>query len=87
MTENKDIHILIANLLPDVVEEDIEEALEHLGFDLDVSLVREGSADKVTAVVRFEGMTRNTAETLAERINGMPWRGRTLQAYVPLFFK
>jgi hypothetical protein len=38
-------------------------------------------------VVGFDGMTRVIAEKLAERIKGMPWEGRTLNAYVPLFFK
>lgn len=87
MTERQDIHILVGNLPPDVVEEDIVDALEPLGYDLSISLNREGSADKVTAVVKFEGMTRNTAEKLADRINGMPWRDRYLRAYVPLFMQ
>lgn len=87
MTDEQDVRILVANLPPDVAEEDIEEALEHLGYDLSVSLVREGSPDKVTAVVRFEGMTRNAAEKLAERIDGMPWQDRYLRAYVPLFMQ
>jgi hypothetical protein len=87
MADKEDIHILVSNLPPDVVEEDIADALENLGYDLSVSLAREGSADRVTAVVRFDGMTRRTAETLADRINGMPWRDRILRAYVSLFFK
>lgn len=85
MTDSKDISILVSNLPPDVAEEDVEDALEHLGYDLSVSLVREGSPDKVTAVIKFSGMTRSTAQTLADRIDGMPWRNRYLRAYVPLF--
>jgi hypothetical protein len=87
MTEENDIRILLANLPPEVTEEDIGDALEQLGYDLSITVVREGSADRVSAVIRFEGMTRNTAETLAERINGMPWRDRILRAYVPLFLQ
>ncbi len=87
MPGQENIAVLIGNLPPQVTEDDLQDALEGLGYDLEVKLSREGSAEKVTAIVRFDGMTRAIAEKLAERIKGMPWQGRTLTAYVPLFFK
>ena len=87
MPGQENIAVLIGNLPPQVTEDDLQDALEGLGYDLEVKLSREGSEEKVTAIVRFDGMTRAIAEKLAERIKGMPWQGRTLNAYVPLFFK
>jgi len=87
MSEQENIAILIGNLPPEVNEDDILDALESLEYDLDVSLSREGNEDRVTAVVRFVGMTRSSAEKLAEQIRAIPWRGRALNAYVPMFFK
>ncbi len=87
MTDKDDIGILIGNLPPDVTEEDILDALEGLEYDLKVTIPRVGNEDRVTAIVRFDGMTRHIAEKLADRISGMPWRDRTLKAYVPLLFE
>lgn len=86
MSEAENIAILVGNLPSDVQEDDVLDALEGLGYELSVSLKREGDAEKVLAVVRFDGMTRGVAEKLAQRIQGMLWRDRTLTAYVPLFF-
>lgn len=87
MSDPDNIAILIGNLPPEIDETDILDALDSLEYDLDVSLTREGNGDRVTAVVRFAGMTRASAEKLAEHIRTLPWRGRTLNAYVPMFFK
>ena len=87
MTDEEDIGIVIANLPPDVTEEDILDALEGLGYELQVTIPRVGNQDRVTAIVRFDDMTRHIAEKLAKRISGMPWRDRTLKAYVPLLFE
>lgn len=87
MTEEEKIAVLVGNLPPSVDEDDLQDALEGLGYELEIELVREGSEERVTAVVRFDGMTRIAAEQLADKIKGRVWHGRTLNAYVPLFFK
>lgn len=87
MTEDDQIAVLVGNLPPEVHEDDLQDAFEGLGYELDIKLVREGDENRVTAVVRFDGMTRNVAEQLVERIKGRVWQGRTLNAYVPLFMK
>jgi hypothetical protein len=87
MSDNERLHILVGNLPPDVSEDEIQEALADLGFELTVRLFREGSAERVTAQLTFAGMTRGVAEKLAARLNGRQYRGRVLKAYVPLFFK
>ena len=87
MGEADDISVLVGNLPPDITSEDLEEDLEMLGYELEIHIERAGNSDKVTAVITFEGMTRNTAEALADRLNGMPYRDRVLRAYVPLFMQ
>jgi RNA recognition motif-containing protein len=85
MSEKEEIRVAVGNLPPEITEEDLQEDLEHLGYDLSIHLERSGSNDRVTAVIMFEGMTRTTAEKLADQLDGMPYRDRTLRAYVPLF--
>lgn len=87
MDEDENIAVLVGNLPPEIDEDDLQDAFEGLGYELDIKLVREGAEERVTAIVRFEGMTRAVADKLADRIKGMRWRGRTLTAYVPLFMK
>ena len=87
MTEEDRIAVLVGNLPPEVNEDDLQDALEGLGYELEIKLIREGSEERVTAVVRFDGMTRGVADQLAERIKGTIWQGRALHAYVPLFMK
>jgi hypothetical protein len=87
MSDQDDIAIQIGNLPPEVHEDDLLDALESLGYEFTVSLTREGDKNRVTAIVRFDGMTRATAEKLADRIRRIPWQGRMLNAYVPLFFE
>ena len=85
MNDSEEIRIALGNLPPDITEEDVLEELEHLGFEMRVYLERMGNADRVTAVIIIEGLTRNAAEALAAQLNGMPYRDRFLKAYVPLF--
>lgn len=87
MPEDEEIAVLVGNLPPDVDEDDLRDALESLGYELDIRFIREGSDQRVTAVVRFDGITRGVAGQLAEQIKGRVWHGRTLTAYVPLFLK
>ena len=82
-----EISVVVRNLPPDITAEDLEEDLATLGYELQIYIERGGSTHKVTAVVTFDGMTRNTAETIASSISGMRYRDRTLQAYVPLFMQ
>ncbi len=84
MTDTERMHILVGNLPPDITAEDIEDALSDLEFDIQVKL---SPGDRATAQITFQGMTRGVAEELATLINGRFWRERTLEAYVPLFFK
>jgi hypothetical protein len=85
MGEKEEIRVAVGNLPPEITEEDLQEEFEHLGYDLTIHLERSGSSDRVTAVIMFEGMTRITAEKLADQLDGMPYQDRTLRAYVPLF--
>jgi hypothetical protein len=87
MSENENIAVLIGNLPQDVTVEDLEDGLEGLGYDLQVSLVKDGEKDQLIAIVRFDGMTRVIADKIAAMIRGVPLRGKTLNAYVPLFWK
>lgn len=84
MTETERMHILVGNLPAEITEEDIQDALADLDFDIEVKL---SSGERTTAQITFPGMTRTVAEGLAAQINGRFWRERTLEAYVPLFFK
>ena len=85
MSKKEEIRVALGNLPPEITEEDLQEDLKHLGYDLSIHLQRSGSNNRVTAVLMFEGMTRTTAEKLADQLDGMPYRDRTLRAYVPLF--
>lgn len=85
MSEQDEIRVALGNLPPDVTEDDIHDELEHLGYEFEIFLERSGNEDRVTAVITFDGMTRNAAKKLAQQLNGMLYRDRTLRAYVPLF--
>lgn len=85
MSDNDEIRVALGNLPPDVTEEDIHDELEHLGYEFTIFFERSGNEDRVTAVITFDGMTRNAAKKLAEQLNGMIYRDRTLRSYVPLF--
>lgn len=87
MSEKEKIAVVIGNLPADVTVEDLEDGLEGFGYDIEVSLSRDDKDDQLIAIVRFEGMTRGLADRLADRIKGVPLRGKTLTAYVPLFWK
>ena len=78
--------LLIGNLPPEVTEDEIKTLLAEAGAEgVEVSINREGDASKGTAVLVMPGLDRPALDRIANDINGMPFRGRTLSAYVPLF--
>jgi len=79
--------ILIRNLPPEVTVEDITKVLTDAGVEQPkVTLNNEGDASKITAVLALEDVDRATLDRIAAKINGTRYQGRTLSAYVPLFF-
>jgi RNA recognition motif-containing protein len=73
------LNILIGQLPADVTEELIRERLSGVVKVKDVTVVREGSPEKVTAVVGVDE-SRPAAEFVVRRINGLYFRGRRLRA-------
>lgn len=68
MTEDHQIAVLVGNLPPEVHGDDLQDAFEGLGYALDITLVREGDENRVTAIVRFDAMTRSVTDQLVERL-------------------
>lgn len=79
------IHIVIANLPSGVTAEGVKTRFEKRGLNGAITLLRDGDPGKVTAIVETEGMDRIVADQIAYRIDGVFFRGRRLQSYVPLF--
>jgi hypothetical protein len=78
--------LLIGNLPPEVTEDEIKALMAEAGAEgIDVSINREGDASKGTAVLLLPDTDRAALDRIANDINGMQFRGRTLTAYVPLF--
>ncbi len=79
-------NFMIGNLPPDVTVEELTQILTDAGAENpEIVLNNEGNADKVTAILTVPGMDRPTADKIVDRIRGRLFRGRTLNAYVPLF--
>lgn len=81
------MHIVIANLPPEVTPEGVQARLARMGINTEVILSREGDPHKVTAVVAADELDRPAADEIASKIDGVFYRGRRLQAYVPLFMQ
>lgn len=81
------MHIVVANLPPGVTPEGVKARFEELGVIGDITLNREGNPNKVTAIFEFDHLERTAADQIAYRIDGMLFRGRRLQSYVPLFLQ
>ena len=79
------IHIVIANLPPGVTVEGVKTRFGERGLCGAITLLRDGNPGKVTAIFEVENMDRIVADQIAYRIDGMFFRGRRLQSYVPLF--
>ncbi len=79
------LNILIGQLPPDVTEELVRERLSGVSGIKEVKVVREGSPDKVTAVVGIDA-SRPAAEFVVRKINGLYFRGRRLRAHLMLAF-
>jgi histidyl-tRNA synthetase len=78
--------ILVGNLPADVTVDEISEVLAEAGIEqVKITLNNEGDANKVAAVLAVEGADRATVDRVAQKINGMRYRERTLTAYAPLF--
>ena len=70
--------IRIANLPPDVGEDDIRELLDNSEDIRSIELVSEGDADNVVAVVDMDGDA--AGEGAIRLVNGRSWRDTTLRA-------
>ncbi len=81
------IHIVIANLPPEVTPEGVQTRFARLGIATAVILNREGDPHKVTALIQSEGLDRPAADEIASKIDGAFYHGRRLHAYVPLFMQ
>jgi histidyl-tRNA synthetase len=78
--------ILVGNLPADVTVDEISQVLAEAGIEqVKITLNNEGDANKVAAVLAVEGADRATVDRVAQKINGMRYRERTLTAYAPLF--
>ena len=73
--------IVISNLPDEASEEGVGEALSGIAPVNSVRVVVEGNAP--LAIIDMD-MTREQAEKLADRIKARMYRGRPLQASVPL---
>lgn len=81
------MHIIIANLPPEVTPEGVQARLARMGISTAVTLNREGDPHKVTAVIAADALERPAAGEIAAKIDGVFYHGRRLQAYVPLFMQ
>jgi len=75
------MRIVIGNLPDDVTEEGIKEALSPFAPVEGIKLVKESGAP--TAIIETD-MPRPSAEALAKRIAGRIYKGKPLNAWVPL---
>ena len=86
MSEETSQKILIGNLPPDVTVEELSQILTEAGAENpQITLNNEGNADKVTAILLLPGLDRPAADRLVDGLRCHLFRGRTLNAYVPLF--
>ena len=74
------MRIIIGNIPDDSTEESVREALGDLAPVEAITLVRESSP--MTAIIEAD-MTQVQADTLAKRIKGRSYHGRSLTAWVP----
>ena len=74
------MNVLIRNLPDDISEAEIRELLKEHGVPVtDVTLTREGDAERLVAVVGLD--TDNAgAQALVKMVDGKYWRERTLSA-------
>jgi RNA recognition motif-containing protein len=77
------VRILIGNLPVDVTEEELAESLRKVAPVGRVTLVREGDADDPLAVIEI-ALSREDADALARRIDGLIHEGKPLTAWVAL---
>ena len=75
------MRIVVANLPDDVSEEGIRSALSPFAPVDQIKLIKESGTP--SALIEME-MTRQQAETLAQRIHGRIYQGRELRAWVPV---
>jgi RNA recognition motif-containing protein len=77
--------ILITNLPPDVTEQELRELFASRGNDaiLEVELEKEGNPDKLTAKVHMD-IDSETARIMADKNQGIIFKGRKIDFYVPL---
>lgn len=78
--------IMIGNLPGDVTVEELADILTAAGAKSPkITLNNEGNPDKITAILTLGDIDRPTADKIVDGIRGSMFRGRALNAYVPLF--
>jgi RNA recognition motif-containing protein len=77
--------ILITNLPPDVTEEELRQLFAQRGNEsvVNVEFEREGNPDNIIAKVQMD-IDSATARIMAEKAQGIVWKGRKISFYVPL---
>jgi hypothetical protein len=72
----------IANLPPDASDDDLRTFVAKYAPDAECTRVErvEGDGSRPAAMLTFPATAFGTAGKLAQRLNGMFWKGRTLSA-------
>lgn len=77
------MRILIGNLPADVTQDALTESLRKVAPVGKVTVVRDGDAQNPVAVIEI-ALSREDADALARRIDGLIHRDKPLTAWVPL---
>ncbi|MET0107076.1 MAG: RNA-binding protein [Sedimenticola sp.] len=78
------MYITVHDIPPDTTEEEVRSLLSRFGHIENIHLNAEGNPQRVDAWVKMD-ISRVGAHMVAQRIQGMPYKGQTLHSYVPLF--
>ena len=75
--------VLFHNLPPEITEQELKEFFKERGNEdvEEIEFNREGSPDKVTAVVKMD-MDETTARVMADRARSRMWHGRKVTVEV-----
>ena len=74
------MRLWIGNLAPGTTDDEIKEFLKKYASDLDSTAIErvEGAGTHPAAIITMTGGTTMALANLALRLNGMYWKGRTL---------
>jgi hypothetical protein len=79
------LRVVVGNFPPETTAEELQAAFAEQEINVQVTLNKEGDPNKVTAIIQLPGVERVAADQIAQRIDGMEYKGRYLKAFVPLF--